>query len=235
MAVKSQDQITIVDLTDGYSVELSLSALTLNAGTSTLGTQKQITIDVQAFQGSTQIIPAVTQTDIVCPSNVSASVGTVTSYSLPITFTFAAALNADGVISIPVQLDSGAVTIVKTLAFSLAFKGSQGSKGDTGAPGKDGATGATGSPGKNGEDAYMMTITTNNGTVFKNSTGSTTLTAHLYKGGSEITIPANGVITGVGNVVWYKDGTTAGTANHIDVSAGNINSKAVYEVRLEEA
>lgn len=245
MAVKSQDQITIVDLTDGYSVMLSLDAISLSAGQDSLGTTRTVTIDVTALSGSSNLIPSVSQSDIVVPagSGITASVGTVTNYALPITFTFPSSLNVDGVIGIPVVLHSGQtdeVTISKSLTFSLSRTGGQGPKGDTGATGATGATGgtgatgATGEPGANGQDAYMMTISSNNGTVFKNSTGNTTLTAHLFKGGSEITIPSNGVITDVGSVKWYINGTYDSTGATLLVQASSVESKAVYEVKLED-
>ena len=41
--------------------------------------------------------------------------------------------------------------------------------------------------GANGEDAYAVDITSNNGFIFKNTAISTTLTAHVYSGGTEIT------------------------------------------------
>ena len=241
MAIKSQDQITIVDLTDGYSVMLSLDAISLSAGQSSLGATKIVTIYVTALSGSTNLIPSVSQSAISIPSGsgITASIGSVTDYALPITFTFPETLNADGVIGIPVVLHSGGadeVTISKSLAFSLSRTGGAGPKGDTGATGATGATGqsgATGATGANGADAYMMTISSDNGTVFKNSTGTTTLTAHLFKGGSEITIPSNGVIANVGSVNWYINGTYSSTGNTKVVQASAVQSKAVYEVKLE--
>lgn len=40
---------------------------------------------------------------------------------------------------------------------------------------------------RNGEDAYNVIIRTSNGNTFKNGVGQTTLTAHVYRGGTEIT------------------------------------------------
>lgn len=40
---------------------------------------------------------------------------------------------------------------------------------------------------KDGEDAYSVVILTSNGNTFKNGVGETTLTAHVYRGGTEIT------------------------------------------------
>ena len=42
-------------------------------------------------------------------------------------------------------------------------------------------------------------------------------------------------LSALGTLKWYKDGssTAAGTGASITVNAANVNSKAVYEVRLE--
>ena len=46
--------------------------------------------------------------------------------------------------------------------------------------------GATGGTGPAGADAITMSITSSNGTIFKNTGVSTTLTAHVYKAGVEL-------------------------------------------------
>lgn len=119
MATKASDQITIIDLTDGYTVSLSMDAIALNGGTSTLGTQQQVVVNVSAYRGGEKITPTVgTPT---CPSNVTASVGSASSMVVPVTITFAAALNAAGQVSIPVTVDE--VTITKMFSFGISFKG----------------------------------------------------------------------------------------------------------------
>lgn len=55
---------------------------------------------------------------------------------------------------------------------------------------KQGATGAA------GQDAITVSITASNGTVFKNSSGSTVLTAHVFKGGVEQNVTD-------GRCVWF--------------------------------
>ena len=88
--------------------------------------------------------------------------------------------------------------------------------------------------GTNGQDAIAISITSNNGTIFKSSTGSTTLTAHVYKGDSEL---SSAQISAIGTLKWYKDnGSTAiETGATLSVSASNVTSKAVYTVKLESA
>lgn len=123
MAIKSSDQITIVDLTDAYSVMLSMDSVSLTAtATNKLNTTKTVTVNVYAYRGTDILTPSVgTPT---CPTNVTASIGTASNNVVPITFTFAAALNTSGTIQIPVTVDD--VEIVKQFSFSLSFVGSTG-------------------------------------------------------------------------------------------------------------
>ena len=123
MAIKSSDQITIIDISDGYSVDLSLDSVSLNGSTSTLGTQQTVTINVTAKRGGEDIVPTVgTPT---CPTNVTASVGSVSGNAVPVTLTFASALAASGRVTIPITVDSD-VQFTKEFSFAIAFKGSTG-------------------------------------------------------------------------------------------------------------
>ncbi len=92
-----------------------------------------------------------------------------------------------------------------------------------------------GATGNAGADAISLTITSSNGTVFKNSTGTTVLTAHVYKGAVEQTITDAGVVSGLGTVKWYKGtGTTAvATAKTLTVSAVDVVNSQVYTCQLE--
>lgn len=93
---------------------------------------------------------------------------------------------------------------------------------------KQGATGAAGA------DAITLTITSSNGTVFKNNSGSTVLTAHVFKGAVEQTITDAGVCGSLGTVKWYKGSSTTGTAaKTITVSASNVTNSEVYTCQLE--
>lgn len=105
-----------------------------------------------------------------------------------------------------------------------------------------GATGANGQDGSDGEDAINVSITTNNGTVFKNNTGTTTLTAHVYKGGVEKTVNAStGVVDGsLGTIKWYKglpsDTQPSGwpkAAGTLTVSATDVTNAQAYTCQLE--
>jgi len=351
MAIKTADQITVVDLTDAYSIMLSMDAVSLNGAQSTLGTAQSTTVYVSAFRGADQLTPTVGEP--TCPTNVTASVGQATNSMVPVTINFAAALNTSGKVTIPVSVDD--VSINKKFSSSIAFKGQTGGQGPAGtsvtvtkteyayqlstsgttvptgtwqttpqaptttqyawtrttttysdgstavtytvggktgtngtsptvsssktqyqkstsgttvptgtwsdsalAPdvnnyvwtkttvtysngntavsyavaGKQGQQGPQGNPGTAGADAITMAITASNGNIFKNSSGSTILTAHVYKAGVEVTGTA---LSALGTIKWYKDsGTTAvGTGATLTVNASAVSSKAVYTAKLE--
>jgi hypothetical protein len=94
------------------------------------------------------------------------------------------------------------------------------------------AHGKQGTQGNPGVDAILISITASNGNIFKNNSGSTILTAHVYKAGAEVTGSA---LTALGTIKWYKDGgsTAVGTGTTLTVNASDVASKAVYEARLE--
>lgn len=110
-----------------------------------------------------------------------------------------------------------------------------GAKGETGAKGDKGETGAkgdTGETGAAGADALVMVITSSNGTIFKNASINTTLTAHVYKGGVELT---SAQIATLGSVKWYKDGSTTAAATGLtfNISASTVNVKTNIVAQLE--
>ena len=92
-----------------------------------------------------------------------------------------------------------------------------------------------GSTGAAGADALTGTITLSNGNIFKNNTGSTVLTAHVWKGSVEQTITDAGVCGSLGSVKWYKVGsdTAIATAKSITVSADDVTNTASYYFQLE--
>lgn len=95
-----------------------------------------------------------------------------------------------------------------------------------------GATGPQGIQGNPGADAITMTVTSSNGTIFKNSSIATTLTAHVYKAGKEL---SSTEIQALGTIKWYKDGgsTAVGTGATLTISAGSVDNKATYVAQLE--
>lgn len=77
-----------------------------------------------------------------------------------------------------------------------------------------------------------MAITSSAGTIFKNSAIVTTLTAHIYKAGVEVTGSA---LTALGTIKWYKDGgsSAVATGQTLSISAGDVTNKATYIAQLE--
>ena len=92
--------------------------------------------------------------------------------------------------------------------------------------------GAQGVPGAAGADAITISITSSNGTIFKNSSIETTLTAHVFKAGMEVTGSA---LAALGTIRWYKDGgtTAVSTGATLNITAGDITNKATYIAQLE--
>lgn len=364
MAIRSADQITIIDVTDAYSVMLTSEAYTFVGGTSGVGAGESCSTEAVAFCGSNQCTAvSVNQADIVCPTGVSASVENSGTPKVKITFTTTATVSDACEASIPVVVDG--ITMNKKFSFAVAKTGATGSTGaagrgisavttyylasasssgvavstsgwtttmqttDTtkkylwsyqkitytsgnptsttpviigthGATGGTGATGkgistvtnyylttsassnvttstsgwktapvattttnkyiwcyqkitytdnttsnttpaiigthgATGNTGAAGQDAITISVTSSNGTVFKNSSGSTVLTAHVFKGGVEQTITDAGVCGSLGSIKWYKGGSTTAvaTAKTLTVSANDVSNSAVYTCQLE--
>lgn len=89
-----------------------------------------------------------------------------------------------------------------------------------------------GTNGANGADALNLVITSSGGTIFKNTAIATTLTAHVYKGGVEVTGAA---LTALGTIKWYKadGGTAVATGTTFTVAAGDVTNKASYVAQLE--
>ena len=262
MAIKSADQITIVDVTDAYSVILSSESYTFVGGTSG-ATSGSCTTEVSALCGSNLCSSVIVSTsDITCPAGISASVDGSGTEKVTITFTLTATLSAACEATIKVHVDG--ITVNKKFSFAVAKTGATGAPGSTGkgiskvetfylttasgsgvttstsgwstapepttttkkyiwsytkttytsgdptssTPAIIGTHGATGDTGAPGADAITLTITTSNGTVFKNNTGSTVLTAHVYKGGVEQSITDAGVCGSLGSIKWYNGSGT---------------------------
>ena len=93
--------------------------------------------------------------------------------------------------------------------------------------------GATGATGPAGADAITMSVTSSNGTIFKNTAVVTTLTAHVYQGGTELDAAE---IAALGTIKWYKDGSSTAlstTGATLNISAGDVTNKATYIAQLE--
>ncbi|MDO4600162.1 MAG: hypothetical protein Q4B39_08095 [[Ruminococcus] gnavus] len=67
---------------------------------------------------------------------------------------------------------------------------------------------------------YTCSIATNNGTVFKNGVGSTTLTAYAYNNGVDVSSNLE--------IRWSKDGQEFYVGRSVTVNASDVDTKAVY-------
>jgi len=177
-----------------------------------------ITIPFAAYQGTSRI--ACTIANPTLPSGMtkksSSDATTSADGSLVISVAANGTLGAAATMSGEVTLTFTAAsqTITKKLSWAKV------PKGDT---------------GDDGEDALTIVIIPSGGTVFKNSSGSKTLTAHVFKGNTELTGTA---ITALGSVYWYKgaESTTKLNSTHsmtLTVQASDVNDAETYEARLE--
>lgn len=346
MAVRSSDQISIVDLTDGYSVFMEPSSYTFEGDVDSVAGTQSVTVQITVMQGNKLVDATVTDADIVAPTGTSATHTQNTVRPAEVVITATESCTAAGAVVIPIRV--GEVTLNKNFPFSIAFKGQQGQTGETGrsisstavtyqqgdsgttAPtgtwsnsiptvdedkylwtrtvityttgspatttsyavahqGKTGNTGkginstaityqagtsATAAPtgtwmnnppavdegsflwtktvvtytdnttstsysvakqgekGDKGDDAITIAITASNGTVLKNSTGSTTLTAHVYQAGVELTGTA---LSALGTLKWYKGSSTtaAATGASLTVNASDVTNVLPVTVKLE--
>lgn len=78
----------------------------------------------------------------------------------------------------------------------------------------------------NKNKVYTCSISTNNGIIFKNGIGSTTLTAYAYNNGVDV--------TGKLEIRWSKDGTEFYVGKSVTVNATDVDTKAVYSFEALE-
>lgn len=151
MAIKSADQITIVDVTDAYSVMLTSEAFVFTGDTSGIPSGATCTTQAVAFCGS-NICQKVTVGTIICPTGISSSVKNNGTANPEIVFTTTSTITTSCEATIPITVDN--VTINKKFTFAVALKGAQGiqglqgQKGEQGIAGPQGETGPTGAAGK---------------------------------------------------------------------------------------
>lgn len=78
----------------------------------------------------------------------------------------------------------------------------------------------------NKNKVYTCSISTNNGIIFKNGIGSTTLTAYAYNNGVDV--------SGNLEIRWSKDGTEFYVGKSVTVNAEDMDVKAVYSFTAYE-
>lgn len=131
MAIKSADQITIVDVTDAYSVILTSEAYTFVGGTSGVASGATCSTQAVAFCGASQCpVVSVTQSKITCPTGITAAVTNNNTSAVTITFTTNATVANACEATIPVVVDG--ITVNKKFSFAVAKTGATGGKGDAG-------------------------------------------------------------------------------------------------------
>ena len=74
---------------------------------------------------------------------------------------------------------------------------------------------------------YTCMISTDNGTTFKNNTGSTMLTASVRDGVTDVTDKFT--------IVWSKDGAELATGKSITVNAADVDGKALYRFEAQDS
>lgn len=159
MAIKAADQISIVDVTDAYSIILTSEAYTFVGGTSGVASGATCTTQAVAFCGTNQCSNVtVDSTKITCPTGISASVSNSGSSSVTITFTTTATVSTACEATIPVVVDG--ITVNKKFSFSVA---------------KTGATGATGATGKGIKSTTIEYNADASNTTVPTDTWSTTI------------------------------------------------------------
>ena len=129
MAIKSSDQISIVDLTDGYSVILTNDSFTF-PGSTNAAKAGNTTTTIIAMCGANQIPAAVDNSKIIAPTGVTTSVDTDATQPT-VTIAVTTSVKAGGTVDIPVSLDNGNIIIHKYFTFQIAFTGATGSAGSS--------------------------------------------------------------------------------------------------------
>lgn len=159
MAILASDDITLVDVTDAYAVNMTSDAHTF-PGSINAALAGSTTTQISAFRGKEQLPCSVVLSEITKPSGI-----TVTSNndatSPTLTIAIATTVTTGGVVKIPVHI--GDVTIHKEFSYSIAFKG---------------ATGAQGDKGETGNGIKSSTVTyqkSSSGTTIPTGTWSTTI------------------------------------------------------------
>lgn len=230
MAVKAMAQETIIDITDAYSVYLTCASYTFPGSTSA-AKAGSCTTNVIAMCGPNSVSAVVDASAITKPSGVSVNVTNNDDGTSTLAISVSTAVTAPGKVTIPVTVD-GQAEFTLEFSFGIAFTGAQGEQGPQGEQGNTGPQGPQGDAGEAGKDAIVMIITSSNGTIFKNANIDTTLTAHVYKGGVEL---SSTQIASLGTVKWYKDGSTTAAATGLtfNISATTVNVKTNIVSQLE--
>lgn len=138
MAIRTSDQISIVDVTDAYSVILTSESYTF-PGTINAAKAGSCTTQIIAMRGSETIPASVDTSAITKPTGITVSKNTDAT-SPTLTITASTSFTTAGVVKIPVKLENNSITINKEFSVAIAFTGATGAKGDKGATGDKGVS-----------------------------------------------------------------------------------------------
>ena len=222
MAIKSADQITIIDVTDAYSVILTSEAYTFVGGISGAASGASCSTQAVAYCGTNQCTAvSVTQANIICPTGISATVSGNGTSAVTIKFTTTATISEACEATIPVTVDG--ITVNKKFSFAVAKTGATGATGATGNGVKSTAvtyqvgTSATSAPTGTWSDTIVATTTgqylwTRTITTYTDNTTSTAYAVAAH-GATGATGPTGATGNGVKSaVVTYQVGTSATSA-----------------------
>ena len=129
MASKASGQVTVVDVTDAYSVLLTSEAYTFIGNTAGAPSGLSCTTQVVAYCGA-QLCSSVSISTVTCPTGISATISNNNTASPTITFKTTATITEACEASIPVVVDG--ITVNKKFSFAVAKQGTQGNTGATG-------------------------------------------------------------------------------------------------------
>ena len=121
----ASNQVTLLDLTDGISVEMSKDNYTFSGGVDCVLETQTTEVKVTALQGKEQTPCEIG--DVVPPAGISLSINNHSTEPI-MTLTVNPGLKKGGSITIPVLV--GEITIKKEFSFSISFRGQDGTDGN---------------------------------------------------------------------------------------------------------
>lgn len=202
--VYATGQITITNISDGYSVHLSSESVTVQ-GTVLHAKATMVSTTVSALLGTNKEKVTVDLSKITgIPTGITVSKSELT-YDTTLTFTITTEFSAPASIDIPLYIPKDGITIHKFFDIGIAFAGL---------------------------DAITLKVESTNGLIFKDSSISTTLVAHVYESGTELSASD---ISKIGTIKWYVNGSTTSTytGTSITITSGSVVNTATYMAVLE--
>ena len=117
MAVISSDQITLVNVSDAYSVTLSRESYIFIGNADGVPAGKKCTTEVTAYRGKDQCSAiAIAEKQIICPKGISATVSGNSTSKVTVTFTTTATITPPCEATIPITVEGNSFT--KQFTFS---------------------------------------------------------------------------------------------------------------------